>query len=1072
MFICFFFLGPYGYDDGNSTSSVHNSPHCEAVNSAIMEVSGELLLGKFTPQKQQSGGSESSDISDDDARRAVSRGSIAKYPESSTGLSDNDWNPYATESDTNQTPRSPRSNNSDDQNRVGYVSKATFNIGGTDKSKPTTATVSMKSGEISLGDRNENRAQSKNGSERLDILRFVMNDDKLGNTGSTRLSQDSATDTVVRGSTDSRNFGTETSDSGTLSGQPSIDYDRDILVRESVDSARSDGTGAQSGRQSVESGRSSRSDMSGESGRQSLDTDRSQKSGQSRTSAQSKHSQKSTDRSDRLDQFNEAAGGNIKELIDFESAQRYKGEDSTDKDTDGDDAEKFPQVDNNEEPVARTRLSARLESYSSPVRSDKSPERSPTIIRNAGGYISVAEREKLLSDSPEFVKLLPKSTTEERKKPKPVVPSSYTTEVPRSQLDGDVYQRIPTTVLDSDMSMKRVSSLFEETKRQAREAVALRRPEPSGSEERFPLRERLTVSKHDDSFKVQDKSSGSEGRLEKSRESEAARSLNSEEVARVLGSYHEDQRSEPQKKRDNANFIPASSHLSQDVRKPAVYSDEESEELSRRVQALLSRAESYAGYKESSTKPQGKAEYVPHTIDYSRLQQDLQEIQDSLHDAPPATANDSLYLRGRERVEQHDPRREREEQTERSTKDDYATSLEVSRTTYGGRDSAISEYGRESGISEYGKKLVWDHGADLQYEKGFGGEFIGKSMSRTSSKLRDNEETLTRRPDSATTDDTDADLTEISRPIQHVSQSDLTRAERIVDQVMSRRAEGDLKESVEDIIARYRNERKDLFDRHQAPLKQQVIQDTNIDELQRRNTESTKATLKDPSITLSVLTPTGDASQPINGKKQPGLAERVYKILTAEDTEESDNPEDKGMAKKVYKILASDRPEDQVNGILADTMAEENEALKLLVNKPKEDSSLDDSAINVTTESYDLGDQDVNRQLNYSLFSSPGKGERSELAALREVTSAPYSALSNAKSLLSSQLQKMSKRNFDKSVELRTPYRQTIECYPVYGVDRRAASERGQIEPREAWMPENRPTLTQTIEERNKDFRK
>ena len=35
------------------------------------------------------------------------------------------------------------------------------------------------------------------------------------------------------------------------------------------------------------------------------------------------------------------------------------------------------------------------------------------------------------------------------------------------------------------------------------------------------------------------------------------------------------------------------------------------------------------------------------------------------------------------------------------------------------------------------------------------------------------------------------------------------------EQVLSRHAEGPLQENVEDIIARYRNERRDLFDRFQ-----------------------------------------------------------------------------------------------------------------------------------------------------------------------------------------------------------------------------------------------------------------
>lgn len=1048
---------------------MHNSPQNEAISSAIMEVSGELMLGKFSSQKQQSGGSESSDISDDDRGRAMSRGSIAKYPESSTGLSDNDWNPYATESDTNQTPRSPRSNNSDDQSRGGYVSKATFNIGGAGKQKETVSSNKVRE--------NIEGRNSGNGSDRLDILRFVMDGDKAQemNTGSGRFSEDSTTDTFVRESVESR---TETG-SGTVSGRPSSDFDRDVYVRESVDSARSihsDGTGAQSGRQSVESGRSSRSDVSAESGQQS---ERSQKSDQSHVSAQSKHSEKSTgrsggsDRSDRLDQLNDAAGGNIKNLIEFESAQRYRAVDS--QGTSEEDGLSGPkQSESTGDIVARTRLSARVESYGSPIRSARSPEHSPTIVRNAGGYVSVAERERLLSDSPELTNLLPRFTAELQSEQRPRLVDNQS-EVSRptasQKVSHSISERSP-----SEASMRRVTDLFEETKRQAREAVAVQRPDPSGSEERFPLRERMTISKHDDSFKQQDRSTGSDGRLEKSRDSEAARSMNSEEVARVLGRCHvEEETIQPQRKNENANSRLISAFDNVDnvrqgrgqelnsVRRNVATSDEESEEISQRVQALLARTDQFSAKTGTITRPRGDPEYVPNTIDYSRLQRDLQEIQDSLHDVPVPVANDSMYLQRRDRAET--------DVTDKSHRDEYMKSLEVTRTTVGGRDSGISEYGRESGVSEYGKKLVWDYGADLQYEKGYGGQFIGKTLSKDAALQRGREsaDTLTSRTSPEMADDTDVDITSVQRS-RPISQTDLTRAEKIVDQVMSRRAEGDLKESVEDIIARYRNERRDLFDRLQAPPEPSIAQTSRLDQVPRQTNESKKAVsvLKDPSIALSVLTPTGDASQPKNGKKQPGLAERVYKILRDEETEESDNPDERGMAKKVYKILASDRPDDQVNGILAKTMAEENEALKQLVSKPKEDSSLEESALNETADSYDLGDQDVKKQLEYSLFSSPGKGDRSELAALREVTSAPYSALSNAKSLLSSQLQKMTMRNFDKSVELRTPYRQTIDCYPVYGVERRAASERqtDQLEPREAWTPASRPTQPQSTSSR------
>ena len=82
----------------------------------------------------------------------------------------------------------------------------------------------------------------------------------------------------------------------------------------------------------------------------------------------------------------------------------------------------------------------------------------------------------------------------------------------------------------------------------------------------------------------------------------------------------------------------------------------------------------------------------------------------------------------------------------------------------------------------------------------------------------------------------------------------------------------------------------------------------------------------------------------------------------------------------------------------------------------------------------------------------------SDYSTIRKVTKAPYSSVDNAKTLLSSQMQKMSERNFDKSIELRTPFRQAIDCYPVYGVERDTGKQEGEQEVREAWMPVPNPS--------------
>ncbi|XP_053407019.1 uncharacterized protein LOC123546728 isoform X6 [Mercenaria mercenaria] len=1085
--------GQYGYDDANSTSSIHDSPHEEAVSSAIMEVSGELMLGKFSPHGNRSGGSESSELSDDDVRRPSSGGAIAKYPESSTGLSDNDWNPYATESDTNQTPRSPRSTASDEQNRVGFVSKATFSIA---QPKDSTTTVSMTTGEVTVGDTKPERVvlsdsdgrvsdnlglNGRSGAERLDILRYVMDNDEKQRTERekdiARKEIRSPEDDLKRESPDTARSGyTEGSRSGRVSTESGQSLD--TLRRESSESARS----FHSGRQSAESGlsgRSSRSDLdrSGESifsGRQSAESQHSAQSGRSRASQRSSARSVGSDRSERLDRLSDAAGDSLKELMQFESAQRAAPGFEKKQTTEMEETSTRVNRDGSGDSVVRTRLTARLEPYTSPVRSSKSPEPSSNVA-SSNGYISVAERERLLSDSPDVSQEIgrPKEERRETKYDRTPdaglernKPSHSNTNLPR--FSESLPDRSP-----SDISMKRVASLFEETKRQVREAVAIPRPEPSGSEERFPLRERLTWSAHEDSFKSYEKdelAEKSERKMEKPRDPEVVRSLTSEEVARVLGKYSEDDTSRSAKtadkldktKADDAILVSAfdkvddnHAEVNDDIQRRSIRthdvldglrSEEVSDdEISKRVKALLSETDHLGILRENGTNGRGH-EYIPRTIDYSRLQKDLQEIQDSLHDVPPPVANDSIHVQRKNLREGYSG------QAEDSLKDE-PRSLSTTCTTTGGR---------ESGVSEYGRRLVWDHGADLEYDEGYGGQFIG-TMTTTdtlSTKLRGSSDTdtLVVRPDSAATNDTDYDAAELEGT-KTLTGSDITRAEKLVEQVMNRRAEGDLKESVEDIIARYRNERKDLFDRLQAPPVPKVVKDVNEVELEytKPAAKAERPILKDPDVALPDPQQKGTQNQQMNGTKQPGLAERVYKILTSEEGEVDNfhNPEEKGMAKKVYKILANDRPQEQVNGILTETMANEHEMLQKLVAKPKDDSSLDDSGLNGTSESFDIEDKDIRKQLEYSLFSSPGKGEKSDFTALREVTSAPYSALSNAKSLLSTQMKKMSERNFDKSIELRTPYRQAIDCYPVYGVERLVQKE---TEPREAWMPARRST--------------
>ncbi|GFO36855.1 Alstrom syndrome protein 1 [Plakobranchus ocellatus] len=82
---------------------------CEdAVTSAIAEVSKDFLAGlRAGVTRNQSGDSDSNLSSDTDFKLIKGMPSYARYPETAAGLSDNDWNPYGTESDTNVSPRIP-----------------------------------------------------------------------------------------------------------------------------------------------------------------------------------------------------------------------------------------------------------------------------------------------------------------------------------------------------------------------------------------------------------------------------------------------------------------------------------------------------------------------------------------------------------------------------------------------------------------------------------------------------------------------------------------------------------------------------------------------------------------------------------------------------------------------------------------------------------------------------------------------------------------------------------------------------------------------------------------------------
>ena len=77
----------------------------EVLSSAIAEVSKDFITGNLSTGPLVSGESDDSHLSSDNDVRHRRGAAYARYPESAAGLSDNDWNPYVTESDTNTSPR-------------------------------------------------------------------------------------------------------------------------------------------------------------------------------------------------------------------------------------------------------------------------------------------------------------------------------------------------------------------------------------------------------------------------------------------------------------------------------------------------------------------------------------------------------------------------------------------------------------------------------------------------------------------------------------------------------------------------------------------------------------------------------------------------------------------------------------------------------------------------------------------------------------------------------------------------------------------------------------------------------
>ncbi|KAH9492114.1 hypothetical protein Btru_026997 [Bulinus truncatus] len=120
---------PVDYFD-NKDQDLTAEPNNDLLSYAITEVSLDFLSGSRTAVTlQRALDSDDSQTSSDYGIKTapISKGSYAKYPETTAGLSDNDWNPYGTESDSNTTPRLTTSVGAIKQTSLGGCSHLSFN---------------------------------------------------------------------------------------------------------------------------------------------------------------------------------------------------------------------------------------------------------------------------------------------------------------------------------------------------------------------------------------------------------------------------------------------------------------------------------------------------------------------------------------------------------------------------------------------------------------------------------------------------------------------------------------------------------------------------------------------------------------------------------------------------------------------------------------------------------------------------------------------------------------------------------------------------------------------------------
>ncbi|XP_056006390.1 uncharacterized protein LOC125657755 isoform X4 [Ostrea edulis] len=851
--------------DHSEDDSPHNSAPEEFLTSAISEVSKDFISGNFSPSKYPGACGESDSLSDGDNHGHVSGAVYARYPESATGMSDCDWNPYATESDTNHTPRS-------------NVSE------GIPVSAIVTSTAQMKDFDsTNRGDKLDEIYAQQLSTNNSAVKRHSPSSPSAKSTdsgnGSVKSSKEEET-THLLPSASYLLYSSHTKDSQGNLPERIPTSERDSIVRPSMGSSNSD--------------------------LQRYGSYPFVPSSYEVSTSKSQMSQKSDSRLEPLGSLSE----------DCVYAQRTASPD--------------------------------------PVREAVSRQSSDSRPTDSGEYLPVDERKKLLGylQSRDLPVGRPSDSGSKSQEVRPTEPKEISDRGLSQNLNEDALSQRMSKLLNSanELGSSLHQSLYN------KEALGLTDREDFPKYKFSPVRSQYTGL----STPSPTMGNSAQEDLTRSAKSMASdvslRSSLGEEVAKLLARTENlsankpnddvsaasepssqtfkpipietNSMVEPGSRKENIAVDGHSRHGSEDSQKSE-------DSLDRKVKEILQRT-SYVEKKQVPRKVE------PSALDYSLLQKDLQEIQNSL----PVHLNPdtSLDVTGE--------------------KEALGDSLKFSEKSF------VSE--AESAQSG-GKKLLWDHGADLGYDDS--GRFLGTAKSDT--------ETLEASPGTA-----DKSFESSGKSSQR-SKDDSSEKGGDSSDVVSDQLEveideiriGNVAPDVEEIIARYQKKSGP------PPMEPQFEEDTT------------------------------------------GLANRVFEILTREP------------------------PQKQATGILEKVVKEERKLIQKMAELPKLDSSYDGYNLRSADSSFNPNDKDIRKQLEWSALSSLdfGHPDKTGISEVSLKTGIPFNALGNAQTFLSSQLQKMSDQTFNHSIELRTPYRNVLECYTVYGMEK---DEKG--ESREAWPPEEK----------------